>query len=82
MDGEIKVQCRPAGAEAPGSWLVQAQTAGGWTTEILRGGATEKIFVFRHPPDTIAVTAIDRCGNATSPVVVERRVQPDAKGAP
>ena len=76
------VRARSGVDEAELHRLVQTQVAGGWTTEIFRGGPSERTFVFHNQPDTIAVTAIDRCGNASTPVVVERRAQPDAKSPP
>ncbi|HEY7711565.1 MAG TPA: family 10 glycosylhydrolase, partial [Candidatus Entotheonella sp.] len=57
-------------------WLVQTKTTAGWITQILsqrNGGLRWSI---NTEPELIAVTAIDRSGNASPPTVVTRLSQP------
>jgi uncharacterized lipoprotein YddW (UPF0748 family) len=53
-------------------WLVQTRTGSKWTTQILPRQSAS-IVLARQPPEVLAVTAIDRCGNSSSPTVVEWR---------
>jgi uncharacterized lipoprotein YddW (UPF0748 family) len=71
--GGLKVNCRPTGSEPIGWWLIQARTGGLWTTTILKGTQSETMFTFPTRPEAIAVSAIDRCGNLSAAVVMERR---------
>jgi uncharacterized lipoprotein YddW (UPF0748 family) len=70
---EVKVVCRPTGAEPIWLWLVQSRAGGAWTTEILRGSQSERTFTLPGRPEVIAVTAIDRSGNASAAAVLERQ---------
>jgi len=51
-------------------WVLQIRKGSKWGTEILPGQQTSH--VFKDKMDLIAVTAIDRCGNASAPAVLER----------
>ncbi len=53
-------------------WVVQTRTGKTWTTEILPGSKRSRAFG-RSAPDVIALTAIDRFGNASRPVVLENK---------
>jgi uncharacterized lipoprotein YddW (UPF0748 family) len=61
-----------SGAERIRLWLVQTKRAGRWSTQILPRQVSSIAWP-RPLPDVIAVTAIDRCGNAGSPAVLEWR---------
>jgi len=61
---------RPSGSETISVWLVQAKVAGKWNSEILPG-RTSNYTVQGSKPDLIAVTAIDRSGNASPPATFE-----------
>jgi uncharacterized lipoprotein YddW (UPF0748 family) len=70
---EVKMTCRPTGGEPIWLWLLQSRTGGAWTTEILRGSQSERVIILPHRPEAIAVTAIDRCGNASAAATLEKR---------
>jgi uncharacterized lipoprotein YddW (UPF0748 family) len=71
--GDARVNCRPTGSEPIGWWLVQARAGGVWTTTVLRGTQSETVFTLANKPEAVAVSAVDRCGNTSPAVVVERR---------
>ena len=71
--GQVKLHCKPAASEPVWRWLVQTRSAGAWITEIVPGSTSERVFLFSNKPDAIAVAAIDRCGNASEPAVLERQ---------
>jgi hypothetical protein len=54
-------------------WVVQFRKGNNWSTRILPGSNPPK-FLTKAGPEVIALTAIDRCGNAGPPAVWE--VQP------
>ncbi|MDB6109708.1 MAG: hypothetical protein JWR69_1458 [Pedosphaera sp.] len=65
-----KLKWEPSGTDKVSWWVLQTKSAGQWNTSIFPGAArTEK---FTGSPDTIAVTAIDRCGVASPPTVLQR----------
>ncbi len=55
----------------PTHWVFQTQTAGHWATEILPSSATSRVMKGALP-EAIAVTAVDRYGNMSSPVVLRQ----------
>jgi uncharacterized lipoprotein YddW (UPF0748 family) len=65
----------PTGTDDVRRWVVQMRLAGQWETRIL-DGATRSVLLadLAHagfvPPELIAVTAVDRVGNAGAPVTV------------
>ena len=67
----IKLDWRPRGQEKVWLWVLQTQRAGVWVTDILPGGQSSLVLNASAPPEFIALTAIDRCGNASPPVVVQ-----------
>ena len=58
--GARTVTWQPAVGDAPWLWVVQTRARTIWTTRILRAALT----AFPVPPssDTVAVSAVDRCG--------------------
>ncbi|MBI5774585.1 MAG: family 10 glycosylhydrolase [Verrucomicrobia bacterium] len=74
--GDVKLAWRAGGAEKVSWWVVQTRFNGRWTTDIFPGAQTSGALNQKFsaaPPEVIAVTAVDRCGNASAPVVVEWR---------
>jgi hypothetical protein len=69
----------PAGAEKASLWVLQTKTGGEWHVTVLPGGT--KGYRFASLPDAIAVTAIDRCGVASSPAVLQRQPPKEAQSA-
>lgn len=77
----VSIQCSTASATAgwsapPGQpaelWVLQTRRATKWTTEILPGKRLSSLF--NAPlPDTIAISMIDRFGNASPPAVFALR---------
>ena len=57
------------GTERAWQWVVQAKQFGDWKTQILPGDRTSLAFDLK--PEFVAVTAVDRCGNASAPAVLK-----------
>jgi uncharacterized lipoprotein YddW (UPF0748 family) len=55
-------------------WLLQTRRGGQWTTQILPAGKTAHRFS-GAPPEAIALTTVDRFGNASSPTVFQLRTR-------
>ena len=55
-------------------WAVQTRTSGAWKTEIFSGNTTTVSLT--AAPEAVALTAIDRIGNASPPRVLELRKEP------
>ena len=68
----FRLYLTPAAGERPWLWALQIRTDGQWTTEIVPGW--ERTVVVGAPnsqlPDRVVITAIDRAGNESTPVVV------------
>lgn len=60
-----------AGGEPAWKWVLQYRTKEGWTTEILTANQTAKTFP-DSAPDVIAISAVDRVGNVSQPVVLKK----------
>ena len=61
------------GAEAARLWVLQYRNSGAWRTEILSAAQTSCTWAIQDPPEVISLTAVDRCGNTSAPVVLEKR---------
>ena len=61
------------GAEAAWLWVLQTRSGGAWRTEILPAGQTSRAWMGKEAPEVLALTAVDRCGNASAAVVLEKR---------
>lgn len=71
--GEMVVDFDPAkGEKAPWEWVLQARTAGGWTTQILPGSEDTHLLAARgeKSPSEVWVYAVGRTGNVSAPVRV------------
>lgn len=79
--GELTVRWASVGPELSWQWVVQTRSRGAWTTDILTGNQTGRVYM-QGRPEVIAVTALDRCGNASPVVVLEQRISPAAAGSP
>lgn len=55
-------------------WLVQTRSQGGWTVELVPGSQIERTFELPDRPEMIAVSPVDRSGNAGTPAVIARQV--------
>ncbi len=67
----LRLTCRSTNSPAA-SWLIQTKTNGEWHTETYHGRIVAKYFR-GVVPETIAVTELDRSGNAGRPVVFEKK---------
>ena len=66
----VRFEWKCPGVEAPRFWLLQTRKNGDWTTRILPG--VMRFLDCDSPgPDTVSVTAVDRFGNASTPVTVQ-----------
>jgi uncharacterized lipoprotein YddW (UPF0748 family) len=73
LAGETRVSCKPTGAEPVGWWLMQTRIGTSWSVEILPGFQSAGSIVLSNKPDVIAVSAVDRCGNVSTPSVLEKQ---------
>ncbi len=62
-----------SGGSKPWLWLVQTRAEGVWKTEILPASKTSLSFSATQP-DAVAVTAVDRNGNASKQAVMARKI--------
>ncbi|HVM51210.1 MAG TPA: family 10 glycosylhydrolase [Candidatus Acidoferrum sp.] len=70
------VSWAPAGLSKPWLWLVQSRAGTRWMTQVLPAATTS--LAWNNPaPDVVAVSAVDRNGNASQPVIVH--IQPSGK---
>lgn len=63
-----------AGTNSVRWWLLQLKTFGNWNAEVLPGEISSKVVAVA--PDAVAVTAIDRIGNASAPRVLQTKKDP------
>jgi uncharacterized lipoprotein YddW (UPF0748 family) len=64
---------QPQGTEAPWLWVIRAHTGSDWSSEVVPG--LQRFFMLpRAPggtePDAVSVSAVDRSGNESAPVVL------------
>jgi uncharacterized lipoprotein YddW (UPF0748 family) len=64
---EFRASWKSGTGEQPRFWLLQIKQSGAWTSQVLSG--TSKNLGLRAP-EVVAVTAIDRAGNAGPPAVM------------
>jgi len=65
----LKWSSRGAPPESPALWVVQSLQFSDWKTQIL-GGRTSSVH-YDLKPEAVSVFAVDRCGNASPPVVLK-----------
>ena len=70
----LTVHWEASGAEKAWLWVWQIRTGGEWSTEILPGAQTSRVWT-RQPPEVIALTAVDRNGNTGAPAVIELKTR-------
>ncbi len=69
--GAVAASWTPAGG-APRRWVFQTRAAGKWRTRVLAGNAAAFTFEPGNVPDAVAVSGVDRAGNAGPASVAER----------
>ncbi len=67
----LKLSWQAAGTEPVRLWVLQTKTAGAWRTEILPGARTTATLT-GAAPEALALTALDRAGNASAPTVLAK----------
>jgi len=78
---ELIVNWAAGGPEPVWLWLVQARTGGVWAADVVPGSQSGRVFL-QSKPEVIAVTALDRCGNASAPMVLEQRPAREPNSSP
>jgi hypothetical protein len=78
---ELKLRVNAALAQPAWLWVLQRKVAANWTTDILPGTAAS-LLSLRGRPEVMAVSAVDRCGNASAPWVVEKAPVPEPPAGP
>jgi hypothetical protein len=70
--GALNVSWESGDREKPHLWVLQTQTGGSWTTQILSSDTlqTQIVAAAGFWPQSLALSAVDRCGNQSVPVVV------------
>lgn len=71
-NGGLRVSWSVGAPEKVGHWVVQTRRGSKWNIQLLPQHETSVAFA-RGTPELIAVSCIDRCGNAGVPAVVEHR---------
>jgi hypothetical protein len=71
--GASTLSLQPQGAEATWLWVIRAHMGSDWSTEVVPG-LQRFLMLPRYPggtePDAVSVSAVDRNGNESTPVVV------------
>jgi len=71
--GAVTLSLRSQGTEPAWLWVIRARSGTDWTTEIVPGFTTTYAFprtIGPAPVDAAVVTAVDRTGNESAPVIV------------
>jgi uncharacterized lipoprotein YddW (UPF0748 family) len=69
---KTRIDWEPAKGEKSWLWLLQYRRVNKWTSEVLSADKRTRLLE-GPPPDAIALTAVDRLGNASQPVTLARR---------
>jgi uncharacterized lipoprotein YddW (UPF0748 family) len=76
--GANTVTIQPQGSETAWLWLVQTRTGSEWTSDVIPG--LQRFLMIPRPvigaADEVAISAVDRNGNASSPVLVSLSTAP------
>lgn len=73
----LHLSWKATGSEPVWLWVLQRKVGPGWSTLILPGGTTSH--QFSTAPTALAVTAVDRCGNASRPTTLALHAGPRRK---
>jgi len=78
---ELKVRVSSTG-EAVWLWAVQRKTGTNWVFDIVPGNSAATLLTLPGRPEVFAVSAVDRCVNASHPAVWEKMPPPDVRAGP
>ncbi|HLA13461.1 MAG TPA: family 10 glycosylhydrolase, partial [Gemmatimonadaceae bacterium] len=68
--GALTLSLQPQGTEPTWLWVIRSRTGTTWTTDIVPGLKRSYAFpVSATSPDAVVVTAVDRTGNESAPVI-------------
>ena len=68
--GALILNLQPQGTEPTWLWVIRARTGTQWTTDIVPGFHRSYAFpVSSTSPDAVVVTAVDRTGNESAPLI-------------
>jgi hypothetical protein len=70
---QLQLTWQPTGAEPVWLWALQTKSGGEWRAEVLPGWQVSRSLPRHSAPEMIALRAIDRCGIASPPAVLERQ---------
>ncbi len=70
--GELKWE--PATTENISAWVLQIKVSNQWSTSIIPGEIRKHLLAV--PADAVALTAVDRCGLTSTPMVLKRDMKP------
>ncbi len=68
----VTLRWNPGGGSSAWLWVLQTRRGQEWSCRILPGPRTS-VELQAPPPEAVALSAVDRFGNASSPVVLERK---------
>ena len=71
-DASVRVRVTPTGAAPIWNWLLQTRIEGAWDTRVLPGSQSAVLLTVPGRAEVVAVSALDRLGNASQSAVVER----------
>ena len=74
--GALQAAWTPAAGENAWLWLLQTRAGGVWKTEVLPASQTTRAL---GTVEAISLTAVDRCGNTSAPVVMSKPVPQESK---
>jgi uncharacterized lipoprotein YddW (UPF0748 family) len=71
--GKLRISWEATGTEPVWQWVAQVRTAGKWTTDIVPNHVTSRELsrLTTRKTDLIAITAVDRCGNASATISID-----------
>lgn len=70
-NNNLIIHIEPRNREKPFIWLVQIKNKTTWSSKTIPGNTLDFSINFQNPPDVIAVSAVDRCGNISSATVLQ-----------
>ena len=73
--GALSAAWNPASSDVLSWWVLQTRREGAWKTEILPAATTSKNWSSPEP-EVVALTAVDRYGNASNPAVLQKAGSP------
>jgi uncharacterized lipoprotein YddW (UPF0748 family) len=74
--GGVRVSWEPTGEEKVWLWTLQWKSGSSWRTEVVPGSERSRVLKSASgssTPEAVAVSAVDRCGNASAGAVVEKQ---------